>query len=384
MSNIQSALTALFAKHRIVFWYDTQGELRREFESLLLPGVETIELANNEFAVKHRILREQSTQKFLLYREGARPPDLENWLLDIQLAQGTFSADQVSLWMTDLGLRPEFWDLVQEHTEFFKAESRRDALQVRLVPDDSHNAVRTKMLAVCTNGDTEARVESILETLLAELAEGRDEKISLVQRCNLESFLWDRLEVHFGYRSQTPSIRDFVIGLFQACYAISLDEETSLTQDALVFLKRWKDSIRYQKTFEALSEECADVLGIEKDLQNRDVRALIDIDFFKLIDQRILGDLVREVVQRTIPAGECANLIWRRRFTHWFDEFGNIYEAVYYASQFISELDQADLCMETLADGFGNTRRPGIAWISIIGSLSTMSAHPNRPPCSKN
>jgi len=52
--------------------------------------------------------------------------------------------------MTDLGLRPEFWDLVQEHAEFFKTESRRDALRVRFAPENSHNVVRTKMLAVCT------------------------------------------------------------------------------------------------------------------------------------------------------------------------------------------------------------------------------------------
>jgi uncharacterized protein (TIGR02687 family) len=351
LDKITPALSRLFEGFRIVFWYDEKSELRREFETLLIPGVETIELVNNEFAVKHRILREQPAQKFLIYHEGPQPGDLENWLLDVQLAQGTFSADQVSLWMTELGLRPEFWDFLQEHSEFFKAESRRDELRVRLSAEDNHNAIRTKMLAVCANGDTEPRIENILEVLLLELAEDRDDKINLIRRCSLETFLWNRLEVHFGYKSQTPSIKDFAIGLFQACYAISLEEETILTQDALVFLKRWKDSIRFQKAFETLSEEYADLLGIEKDLQNRDVRALIDIDFFKLIDQRILGDLVQEVVQRTISAGECANLIWRRRSTHWFDEYSNIYEAVYFASQFVSELDQADLRMESLADG---------------------------------
>lgn len=351
MSRILTALETLFNKHHIVFWYDTKRELRNEFEALMLPGVESIELKNNEYGVKHRILREAPEQKFLLYHEGPQPDDLENWLLDVQLAQGMFSAEQVSIWTTELGLGPEFYDLVQEHSEFFKADSWREALRSKLKADDSHNMVRTKMLAVCVNSDAEAQIESILEVLLDELAAGGNEKFDLLRRCNLADFLWKRLEAQFGYRSEAPGLKDFVIVLFKACYAISLEETAGLGQDALVFLKRWKDSRRYHQAFETLSDECADILGIEADLQSRDVRKLSDIDTFRLVDQRILSDLVQEVTQRTIPAGECANLIWRRRTTHWFKEFSDIYEAVYFGSQFIAELDKADLQMDALADG---------------------------------
>src|SRR5689334_1608974 len=98
MDKISQALTHLFEKHRIIFWYDAKKELRQEFDSLWLPGVEKIELQKNEYGVKHLILREKPAQKFLLYHEGPTPDNLENWLLDVQLAQGTFSADQVSMW----------------------------------------------------------------------------------------------------------------------------------------------------------------------------------------------------------------------------------------------------------------------------------------------
>jgi uncharacterized protein (TIGR02687 family) len=351
MTNIQSALSSLFAKHRIVFWYDAKKELRQEFESILLPGVETIEIANNEYAVKHRILREKPVQKFLLYHEGSQPDDLNNWLLDVLLAQGLFSADQVSLWMNELELPPSLWDLVQEHIEFFKDDRRRAGLKARLNSDDSHLVIRIKMLAVCVNADVENRLESVLEILLAELAEDRHEKFDLIQRCNLDSFFWGRLEAQFGYKSKNPGVRDFAISLFKACYAQSLEESSTLTQDAIIFLKRWRDNIRYQTAFVILSEDCANILGIEKDLQNRDIRNLIDVDFFRLIDQKILSILAQHILDRTLSAGECAALIWRRRSTNWFKEFSDIYEALYYGSQFISELENADLRMESLSDG---------------------------------
>ena len=44
---IAQALTKLFDRHRIVFWYDAKQELRDDFEALQLPGVEKLELTNN-------------------------------------------------------------------------------------------------------------------------------------------------------------------------------------------------------------------------------------------------------------------------------------------------------------------------------------------------
>lgn len=351
MPRIKNAISNLFQNHRVVFWYDEKRELRQEFEAIHLPGVEKIEIENNEYGLKHQILREEPKQQFLLYYEGPQPSDLENWLLDVQLAHGTFSADQVALWATELGLRPEFFSLVQRHADFFKATTRFEALKSQLAKDDNHNAIRTKMLAVCVNSGTEARLEGILEALLSELAAERDEKLSLIKRCGLDQFLWERASVHFGYHSETPGARDFVYQLFKSGYALKLGEGAPLNQDALIFLERWKDSRSHQEVFECLSEEYAADPALERDLQDRDLRDLLDIDYFKLIDLKILSDLVGQVVERTISAGECAKLIWNRRNTHWFSEFSDIYEAVYYASQFIAELDQADLSMGSLADG---------------------------------
>jgi hypothetical protein len=85
MNNISQAISRLFEKHRIVFWYDVRRELRGEFEALLLPGINIVELAINDFAVKH-LLREQPTKKFLICQESPQPAnDPDNWQLDVQL-----------------------------------------------------------------------------------------------------------------------------------------------------------------------------------------------------------------------------------------------------------------------------------------------------------
>lgn len=213
-ARITHALKQLFERHRIVFWYDAKQELRSEFEGLDLPGVEKLELANNEFGIKYRMLRDQPEQQFLLYLEGTQPADLDNWLLDVQLAHGEFRTEQVAIWLSELGLGLEFKDLVQAHVAFFEAVKRKDALKKLLKTDDTRGAVRLKMLAVCAG--SEPRMDSVMEHLLQELANGREDKIKLISRCSLDTFLWEQLTRCYGYQSDEPGIRDFVIELFKS------------------------------------------------------------------------------------------------------------------------------------------------------------------------
>ncbi|MDD3813563.1 MAG: BREX-1 system phosphatase PglZ type A [Desulfocapsaceae bacterium] len=350
MSNIHSPLARLFEKHRIVFWFDTDRELRNDFEQLDLPGVEKIDVVNNEFGIKHQILRERPCDKFLLYHEGPQPEDpLDNWLLDVQLACGEFRTDQASIYLGDLGLGPEFTDLIEAHLEFFKSTGRKEGLRDILREKDSHGVIRMKMLAICTGSDP--RLDVILETLLGELAVDRQEKFKTVQRAGLDLFLWTQLEKRYGYTSETKSIRDFVIQLFKSCYAVELGQKASLGTEAVIFLKRWKDSISHRSFFEKLSNDCGELLNIREDLQARDYKALQEIDYFRIVDQKIISDLIQAITDRTMSAGECALLVRTRRQSHWYADFKDLYEAVEYASSFIYHLENLDLQIESFSAG---------------------------------
>lgn len=349
MTKIAEALKLVFKKHRIVFWYDSKKELRGDYEELNLSDIEKIELKNNEFRVKHRILREEPDKKFLLYHEGEAPSDLDNWLLDVQLASGEFRTDQAAIWLNELGLGLEFTDIVNEHAAFFNVAKRRESLKKILSSDDTQNAVRTKMLAVCASSDP--RIDNILENLLTESVISKDEKLKLVENCRLESFLWSRLEVSYGYTSDSPGLRDFIIQLFKSCYDMGLGNDSQLNPDALVFLKRWKDSVKHQKAFEDLSKECADILAIEKDLQKRDISALEEIDYFELVDRKILSDLAKNVVDQTISAGARESLIRQRKVSHWYKQYKDLYQAIDYGARFIKILEEAELKIESMDDG---------------------------------
>lgn len=368
-SRITVALQRLFEKNRVVFWYDDKRELRADFESLQIENVEKIEINNNEFSIKYRLLREQPKANFLLYKEDKQPEPLKNWLYDIELANAVFKTDQSAIWLSELDLPGEFSELVEKHAKFFEsqgddetarsqAESRKTLLKGLLDSDDTISQVRLKMLAVAAGAQQkgDARLDVILELLMAEQAVG--DVYSFVVSCNLQEFLWQQVAIQYGYQSDTPSVMDFVFELFKFSYlaelstglqGVSLDAEASqkqnMTSNSLVFFKRWKDSRTHQNTFESLSEKCASDLDIENDLNQRSLKEVLELDYFELIDIKVIHDLVHGVAQRTYSQGEVTLWCRQRRQGHWYKKYELLYEAVDVASQFFALLDTAQFDM---------------------------------------
>ena len=357
MSKIEQALSRLFEQHRIVFWHDPQRELRADYEAVQLKGIIKREVDCDQFVVKHLVLREEPNQKFLLYFHGPQPEDLDNWLLDVQLAHCVFRASQTSIIGSELGLSPDLLPTVEKHAVFFDAKARIEALRRLLKNDETPEGLQMILLAVSTG--TDPSLESVLESLLAELAVGQDDKLRLIMRCGLDEVLWAQVAARYGYESSSPSIRDFAMALFKTGYANALQQATDLGDEAIVFLRHWKDSIRHREAFEPLSETCARDLSIEQDLQDRDYRDLLDLDYFEVIDQKILTSLVRDVEAKTIDLRECQRVVRTRRSGHRPDHYKHLYGAVEAAAQLLYGIEAADLRIASLSDGI---RKYSSAW----------------------
>ena len=352
IDSISDPLKRKFTKHRIIFWYDDDSSMRKEFDAVEVDGVEKVEIDNNEFRLKYQMLRESPEQNFLVYKAGPQPDDIENWLLDIQLSNDVFRTDRVSQTLDELELPIEFRDIVVRHGFFFNAVKRKSSLERILKSDDDENQVRRKMLAVCTGAD-DSHVDSILQNLLSELADNsnKTDRMNLVKKCELEDFLWEQLRRAYGYSSDTPGVQDFAIELFKSCYAMETGGEIALSNEAVVFLKRWMDSYKHRSSFEQHSKRCAGILPIEENLQDQEIKALIDLDYFELIDQKILSELSRAVMAQTISAGECKQIVRRRRNTHWYEKYSDTYETIEHGTQFLNLLNNLEFNFDSLSSG---------------------------------
>jgi len=363
-NRIQQALARHFERQRIVFWYDDKHEFRGTFESLEMEGIEKVEINANEFMLKHKLLRESPKQAFLLYCEGKEPEYVNNWLLDVQLSSAVFRTDQSAIWLSELNLPPEYAEIVTGHEAFFdagraprQAEKRRQRLLALIKPDDIKTHVRLKMLAVCADLQqlADVRLDVICESLFDELVEASQSRFALIERCNLTGVLWEQIARQYGYVTDQPSVKDFSIELFKSSYAQSMlnpktQDKPSLNSDALVLFKRWKDSRKHEGVFQELSDDYSVVLDVESDLNTRDFRDLIEMDYYRLIDQKIIAELVKEVAQRTLSEGEITKYCRERRQGHWYGDFKDLYTAVEVAGQFLTLLDMVQLHITSSSD----------------------------------
>lgn len=346
---ITASLERLFDEHRIVFWYAAARDMRGEFDAVDLAGVTKVEIANNQFGLKHRMLRQEPTAKFLVFHDGPEPENAANWLLDLQLATAVFKADQAGIWLGELGLPPQFEAVVRDHMEFYRSKVRVAELKRLLHAADTQSQVRLRMLAVCVGA--EGGLDTVIEALLGELAEGGDDAMRLIERSGLTEVFWKQVGNAYGYQPDQPDLEDFAIALFQSAYLRALGEDGKLNAEALLVFRRWKNNRHWETAFETLAARYQGLLKIPEDLSKRDFRTVMAVDHFEEIDRHIIRQLVHAMSTQTVSASEVLKWVRERRQSHWYSSYEDIYQAIGFATEFQQALAEANLGMTSPAEG---------------------------------
>ena len=346
MNSVATSLNDIFRKHRLVFWYDPEGEMRAEFMTYESGEVEKIDVKNDQFGLKQRVMREAPKQRFLLYMPYPRPAHAQNWFLDLELGHHLFHADGVSLVLQELGWQEEHRAFVEEHRDFYNSQDRKTRLLDSLHKDDGEREWRLKMLSVLVR--EEPALEACLLALLTELAEGRTDKWEAIGKYGLDSFFWDSMARVYDYRPENPSLLDFAIEVFVA--AAPCGRTPTLGREARVFLGRWKDSNRYRVVFETLSKRLEGDLKISKALNDIEGYAPVqDQDAFEAIEQKIIVELRDGMLQDRTGTEAIKAVIDSRERSYWYPQYQYLYDALLAASTLMGAVRVLDLNFETVA-----------------------------------
>ena len=325
MNRIEEALQRLFEKNRIVFWYDGKKELEDQFQSFSLPGVQKLEVTNDEFSIKHQLLVEKPEDKFLLYFKHEQPELIDNWLLDLELSNFVFHTDQEALFLQELELPMHLKEIVQQHVEFFRSKERRQKLKELITPEEGEDELRTKMLAVVF-GTANISSLSFLQAHIHALAEGNDSIEKELERFKLQDHYWNAIAKKYNYQSEEPGIYDFLIEVFTA--NSSIGKSSRVNKESRILLSLWKDKISHQEAFKTLSDKIASDLQIEETLQNLPLEELLNDDLFRMTDQIVISKLVEQLSAERISPEKVLNTIKKRENKYWYTEHINFYRAI--------------------------------------------------------
>lgn len=352
MNKLEKSLKDIFRDERLVFWYDDNATMREEYDAISLDGVTNIEVQNDEFSVKYRVMRQEPKQKFLLYFAYAKPIDTENWLLDLNLANRLFYTDRAALVLQDMDWGHDHdYDIdkefVETHYAFFTNKKRVDRLKKKLSGNETQTGKAYKILSVLCS--CEPDLESILLALFGDMATDSTRKLDEVSKYNFDDFLWTQVSQRFGYVSDTPTLKDFLINLFKRNFL--QPEETTMNNESVVFLNRWMDSARNKDNFETLSERVEQELRITDTLEAVDAADLVELDVFKTIDLKVLHDLRVGIIKETMTTDQVLRVIGGREHKYWHALFEHEYKTIRYGVEFIHALNRYDLTINSLVDG---------------------------------
>ena len=355
---IADHLAARFEGSRIVVWHDADGSYADELGAQLPVDVTVLRVADNEFALKHRILREDKVSKFLVYRIGRVPEGVGNWLLDIELANGPiFTADRSALMGAALGLTgPGAAELVVRHSRFFGDSRLVARFRALLSPGDDPTVVRAKMCAALL-GQKEHSFSELTRTLLIQYADGNAAGVDALRKHELADFHWRGAEHIYGYATETPTIAGFALWMFQRAAEGFDTASSNKARNLAIDFRSFRDSKRSSSAMKILARK------IEDDLDYKDVatqlpwETLQDTDVFEASEREIIHRLVESIVSQKMSTRDVVDTISaRRRESVWSDDYATLYDGLGAAAELIPAIRTAELKVASFDDGLTRYR----------------------------
>lgn len=334
----------------MVFWHDPTEEYTADLDALDLGAVNIIRVQDDEFGVKSTILADH-TSKYLVYRSGAIPHGTANWLLDLELAYGVFTADRTSMLQQELGLSdPALLPVIEEHQKFFAANSRKQALEKLLNDGDDAALLRAKMCQVLVKASGN-KLTDIVRELLVENAAGKRAKLDDLVTFGLSQFFWDGLASIYKYASTTPTVDDFVLWMFSR----AIEDFSSTTPDEFRNIRSDFNALRYdvrtQDVMTTLASRASDALDVKTRIEHRDYREVVNITIFEEVDRKVIVDLAAAVTAQSVTPREVADIVRERQHSLWNTKYSKLYRAIQSASELLTEIAGLPQAIATAAVG---------------------------------
>ncbi|QHN27793.1 BREX-1 system phosphatase PglZ type A [Gordonia pseudamarae] len=355
---IAGHLADRFESQRIVVWHDTDSGYATEVDALAPTDVTVLRVADDEFAIKHRMLRDQPAVKFLVYRSGTVPEGVGNWLLDVELAYGpVFTADRAALIRADLGLSaPGAEELIVRCPAFFNDEKLVTNLRALPLIGDDLTVVRAQMCAVLLN-QKEHSFSEITRTLLDQHARGDTTGVDALTSHDLVDFYWAGASSIYGYASQAPTMAGFVLWMFQrAVDGFEVTESNKARNLALDF-RGFRDSKRSSAAMKELARTVEGNLDYADSVGDAAWETLKNEDIFEASEREVIRRLVDGIGNQTMPQRDIADAISaRRRDSFWFDDYATLYEGLSAAAELLPAIRNATVHIADFADGLARYR----------------------------
>lgn len=355
MSEITQAISRKLDQQGIVIWHDPDQDFLEDFNQLELPdNTQKLHVDNNEFGIKHTVFTAPEGQKFLIYRPGPATQDTDNWLLDLELAYGTFTADRASLALNAADIRsPIAASLAAHHPAFFSDSALLDQLKTRLTNQEDEATFKAKMTA-CILGlpEDQHSMQAVLSALLVSYADGTPEPEDVLAPYDLKEFFWQGARAIYAYPEEaTENFGAFLIWAYR-------DEVLNSTapeyRNIRTDYKAFRDNYHTRQDALTIARIVAENTNYRQAHQDDTLDDLLASTRFEETEQLILLHLAQAVSNSLYSAQEISDMVTQREQNSvlWYTKYENSYRALRAGAQFLETIKRFELGSGNLNETF--------------------------------
>lgn len=356
-ASVADHLAARFQEHRVVVWHDTEGTYASEVDVQTPEDVSVLHVENDEFSIKHRVLRGKPLEKFLIYRNGVVPGGAANWLLDLELAFGVFTADRGALLRADLGLTaPGAEDMIAAHATFFNIGKLTAKLKALLSPSDDLARIQAKMCAAALD-QKEHSFSELTRTLLKQHAVGDSAGYGALLKQGLADFYWAGAAKIYGYESDAPSVAGFVLWMFKQARGGFDGTVMHKARNLEIDFRSFRNDRQSVNALKALARQAEADLDYVDHAADAPLAELVATDIFEAGEREIIRRLIDGIATQTLAPRDIAETIRaRRRDSVWFDDYATLYSALGAASELLPAIRSAGVDVSGFDEGITRYR----------------------------
>ena len=340
MSVLQEKLEALFAKKRVVFWYDEEKGCEEDFAGVEIAGVRKLRFEANPFELKRQMLLDGVQEKFLLYWPEERPADADHWLLDVELIGAVFRNDEEAAILTDLGLDESKRGWVQRHIEFLKGKERKERLAKRLLPEDGEEILSLRIAQTVMSAD-DADVQSLLNAAFNAWAleeEKADRWEADLHRFGVAETFWHAVGAKYGYYSDAPDLSEFIQQVFEQAFPL-FASRVNLNPASHNLRRNWQYHAHFQDAFEAADVRMSEVLNVPQNATGVDIDSLKDVEVFQAVDDLLVNHLISSTLEEEHNAlDEVRSVAAARQNRFWGQQKAGHYHALVKAVELLQKI----------------------------------------------
>lgn len=296
---------------KLVFWYDDNGEFVEDMQNVELENAKVYFLqADNQFATKLFLERQDTTTNYLVYAPFPKPDVRDNHLEDTLLYSKRFFADRASLLSVDLGIDEKYKPIIEKHIKFFANKERTQRFYDLEIENFNEENIITGLLSAICRTRT-CSFEEVIRVMLTDSKLTDNKFLSEVEKYGLLDDFWKLCEQHFGYTDVKPTLEKLMVTMFVTYTAKYVQSGLPKPWKAFVsykagniiaFMDNLMNNILYRGRYDELSAHVASGLNVKKAFSDYPPEDLVNCDTFLAVDQILIKWIVARLVAEDIGA----------------------------------------------------------------------------------